>query len=129
MGRKTNLITLLDLCVSSQYCLPTLSHDSIGYGGRCEYGCERMFISTKDPLQGGRTQSSHQACQNREKSRPSIDCDVTRSSTDLAVSTSLNHNIAIVGHLELEHTSVLKLVFQQWKSEESGNLSKCKFEI
>ena len=46
MGRKTNLITLLDLCVSSQHCLPTLSHNSAGHGGRCDSGCSRMFIST-----------------------------------------------------------------------------------
>ena len=32
----------------------------------------------------------------------------------------LNHHILIVGHPELEHTSVLKLTFQHWKSDESG---------
>ena len=50
------------------------------------------------------------------KSRPSIDCDVISPSANLVTSTSWVHNIAIVGHLDLEHTSVLKLVFQQWTS-------------
>ena len=59
-------------------------------------------------------------------SGPSIYCDVTRSSIDLATSTSLIHNIVIVGQPEQERTSVLKLVFQHWKSEPSGNLSKCR---
>ena len=39
-------------------------------------------------------------------SRPSMDCDVIRSSTDLATSTSLIHNIATVRQPEQEHTSV-----------------------
>ena len=68
-------------------------------------------------------------CYSTLNTCPSIDCDVKRSSTDLATSTSSIHNIAIVGHAESEHTSVLKLVFQRWKSEESGNLSKCGSEI
>ena len=55
------------------------------------------------------TLSSYQAFQKSGKSRPSIDCDVTRSSTDLTISIPLIHIIAIVGHPELEHTSVLKL--------------------
>ena len=50
VGRCTNLITLLDLCVSSQHspnAVTRLSHNSIGHGrGRCKYGCCRMFIST-----------------------------------------------------------------------------------
>ena len=49
-----------------------------------------------------------------------------RSSIDLATSKCLIHNIATVRHPEFGHTSVLKLVFQRWKSDESGNLSKCK---
>ena len=63
------------------------------------------------------------------KLRRSTDCDVTRSSTDLDTSTSLIHIIAIVGHPGLEHTSVLRLVFQHWTCNESGILSKCKSEI
>ena len=63
------------------------------------------------------------------KSQLSSDCDVIRSSTDLATSTSLTHNSAIVRHPEWEHTSVFKLVFQNLESEDSGNLSKCRSEI
>ena len=62
-------------------------------------------------------------------SRPSIDFDVMGSSTDLATPTSLIHSIAIVRQPEQEHTAVLKLVFQQWKSTESGNLPRCSSEI
>ena len=47
-----------------------------------------------------------------EKPRPFIDCDVKRSSTDLAISTTLIHTNAIVGHPEFQHTSFLKLTFQ-----------------
>ena len=36
-------------------------------------------------------------------------CDVIRSSIALAISTSLIHNIAIVGHPELEHFSIGRL--------------------
>ena len=49
VGQETNLITLLDLCVSSKRSpnnVTRLSHNSIGHGGRCRYGCSRMFIST-----------------------------------------------------------------------------------
>ena len=51
---------------------------------------------------------------------PPIDCDVSRSS----ISTSLIHNRASVGKLEQEHTSVLKLVFQQMDAQRSANWSK-----
>ena len=43
MGRKKNLITLLDLCLSSQH----LSHNSTGHGGRCKNGSYKIFISTE----------------------------------------------------------------------------------
>ena len=54
MGRWTKLVTLLDLCVSSQHSPNTvtrLSLNSIGHGGRCKYGCYGMFISTPSHLQ------------------------------------------------------------------------------
>ena len=57
------------------------------------------------------------------KSRPSIDHDGISSSTALATSTSFVHNIAIARQPESDHTSVLKLVFQHWKSDVSGNFS------
>ena len=50
VGQQTNLITLLDLCVSCQHSPNTvtrLSHNSMSHGGRCKYVCCRMFISTK----------------------------------------------------------------------------------
>ena len=56
---------------------------------------------------------------------PSVDCDVSRSSADPTISTSLIHDMASEGKLEQEHTSVLKPVFQQRNVERLGNLSKC----
>ena len=55
----------------------------------------------------------------------------TNSSSEVLIrdNTSLIHNIAIVGHPELEHTSVLKWTFQHWNSDEFGNLRKCNSEI
>ena len=46
---------------------------------------------------------------------PSVDCDVFRSSTESTISPSLIQCTASEVKLELEHTSVLKLVFQYWK--------------
>ena len=53
-----------------------------------------------------------------------IDCDVKRSSTDFAL-YFLDPYMVIVGHIELAHTSALKLTFQHWKSTGSGTLPKC----
>ena len=58
---------------------------------------------------------------------PSTDCDVKRSSTDLAISTSLIHDTATVGQPEQEHTSVLTLVFQHFQSSGSGNFCRMQF--
>ena len=57
---------------------------------------------------------------------PPIDCDVSRSSKDSTISTSLINSIASVGKLE-QDTSVLKLVFQHWNVEGLGNLSNMHF--
>ena len=50
-----------------------------------------------------------------------------RSSTELAISTSLIHSIASVGNFEQEQTSVLNLIFQHENVCGEGNLSKMKF--
>ena len=63
------------------------------------------------------------------KTFPSIDCDVTSSSIEVAFSTSLIHDIVSVGQGVFAHTSVLKLAFQHWKSTESGNFPRCSSEI
>ena len=42
----------------------------------------------------------------------SIDCDVKRSTTEVAISTSLIHDIVSVGQGVCAHTSVLKLTLQ-----------------
>ena len=34
------------ICACHPNVLPALSHYSIGHGGRCKYGCYRMFVST-----------------------------------------------------------------------------------
>ena len=44
---------------------------------------------------------------------PLIDRDVSRSSTEFAISTSFIHGMVSAGWLEQELTSVLKLVFQE----------------
>ena len=60
-----------------------------------------------DPLQSRRhLRSKHSKI---KKSCTSNDCDVIRSSTDLATSASLIHNIATVRQPEQEHTSVSKI--------------------
>ena len=51
---------------------------------------------------------------------PVIGCDVTGSSIDFAISTSLIQCLVRWGSAVLEHTSVLKLTFQLWNSTESG---------
>ena len=60
--------------------------------------------------------------------RPSIHCDVSRSSTDstistslMTISTSLIHNVASVGKLEPEHISVLKHFSNTEQSKGQGN--------
>ena len=84
-------------------------------------------VLIRDDPSSKHTLSSHQA--KSRNTSPSIDCDVIRSSTDLATSTSVIHNIATVEQPEQERTSVLQLVCQHWKPDVSGNLSKCSSEI
>ena len=52
---------------------------------------------------------------------PVIDRDVTSSSIDLAISTSLIQSIVTAVRVQ---TSVLKLIFQLWNSMESGKFPK-----
>ena len=85
-----------------------------------EHACRDVFFSMQ-------TQSSHQAYRSRGSLRPVIDCDVTRSSIDFAISTSLIHCIVRWGSADFEHTSVLKLTFQLWNSMESGKFSQVQF--
>ena len=61
--------------------------------------------------------------------RPVLDCCVIRSSIDLAIPTSLINCIVRWGSADFEHTSVLKLTFQNWNSIEPGNFHKCNSEI
>ena len=51
---------------------------------------------------------------------PRIDRDVLKSSSETTISTSLIHNIASVGKLEQEHTSVLKLVSNSGTEKDQG---------
>ena len=96
-----------------------------------------LFLQTDSFLEVGTIDNFAQPwCNTRveqlkveKRNNPWIEHQDFKSSTDLAISTSLIHNMAFVVKLEQEHTPTLNLILQHEKVCGIGNLSKWSSEI